>query len=78
MEVPTDATSLVIGNEDYSNINYNFTVSAADYYEVGELAWASAIPTLSSLNDANVSNIVVTASLPDTPDANTLYLIPEA
>lgn len=78
VEVPTDATSLVIGNEDYSNINYNFTVSAEDYYEVGELAWASAIPTLSSLNDANVSNIVVTASLPDTPDANTLYLIPEA
>lgn len=32
---------------------------------------------LSSLNDANVNNIVVTASLPSTPDANTLYLIPE-
>lgn len=33
---------------------------------------------LSSTNDANVNNIVVTAALPDTPDANTLYLIPEA
>ena len=33
---------------------------------------------LSATNDANVNNIVVTASLPDTPDANTLYLIPEA
>ena len=33
---------------------------------------------LSGTNDANVNNIVVTASLPATPDANTLYLIPEA
>lgn len=33
---------------------------------------------LSATNNANVNNIVVTASLPDTPDANTLYLIPEA
>ena len=33
---------------------------------------------LSATNDANVNNIVVTAALPDTPDANTLYLIPEA
>ena len=32
---------------------------------------------LSATNDANVNNIVVTASLPSTPDANTLYLIPE-
>ena len=32
---------------------------------------------LSATNDANVNNIVVTAALPDTPDANTLYLIPE-
>jgi len=39
---------------------------------------ALAQPTLSSLNDANVNNIVVTAGLPSTPDANTLYLIPEA
>ena len=32
---------------------------------------------LSATNDANVNNIVVTASLPSTPDANTLYLIQE-
>ena len=32
---------------------------------------------LSATNDANVNNIVVTASLPSSPDANTLYLIPE-
>lgn len=32
---------------------------------------------LSATNDANVNNIIVTASLPSTPDANTLYLIPE-
>lgn len=45
IEVPTDATSIVIGNESWSNTAYNFTVSAADYYEIGELAWASALPT---------------------------------
>lgn len=39
---------------------------------------AVAQPSLSSLNTAAVNNIVVTASLPSTPDANTLYLIPEA
>lgn len=33
--------------------------------------------TLSALNDANANNIILTASLPVTPDANTLYLIPE-
>ena len=32
---------------------------------------------LSATNDANVNNIVITASLPSTPDANTIYLIPE-
>lgn len=32
---------------------------------------------LSALNDASANNIVLTASLPATPDANTLYLIPE-
>lgn len=32
---------------------------------------------LSATNDANVNNIIVTASLPSTPDSNTLYLIPE-
>lgn len=131
IEVPTNSTSIVIGNENWGNMNYNFTVSAADSYEIGELAWASALPTyeydstnkisaingsaiaggskvpsgtmnvsgleynavneisgyngsaiaqptLSSLNDANVNNIIVTASLPSTTDANTLYLIPEA
>lgn len=45
IEVPTNSTSIVIGNENWGNMNYNFTVSAADYYEIGELAWASAIPT---------------------------------
>lgn len=45
IEVPTNSTSIVIGTESWSNINLNFTVSAADYYEIGELAWASAIPT---------------------------------
>ena len=34
--------------------------------------------TLSALNDASANNIVLTASLPATPDANTLYLIPES
>ena len=79
---------------------HSATVSAADTFGtyVGELAWASALPTyeydntnkisaingsalaviLSATNDANVNNIIVTASLPATPDANTLYLIPEA
>ena len=99
IELPTDSTSIVIGNENWDVTNYNFTVSADNYYEIGELAWASAIPTyeydstnkisaingsavaqptLSSLNTSNVNNIIVTASLPSTPDANTLYLIPEA
>lgn len=57
VEVPTDATSLVIGNEDYSNISYNFTVSAEDYYEVGELAWASALPTYENTDGGLVSAI---------------------
>ena len=130
VEIPSGTNSIVIGNEDWSNMNYNFTVSADNQYEIGELAWASALPTfeydstnkisaingsaiagsevpsgtmnvsgleynavneisgyngsaiaqptLSSLNAANVNNIIVTASLPSTPDANTLYLIPEA
>ena len=43
--LPTDSTSIVIGNENWSNTTFNFTVSAADNYEIGELAWASAIPT---------------------------------
>lgn len=45
IEVPTNSTSIVIGNENWGNMNYNFTVSAADYYEVGELAWKSDVPT---------------------------------
>lgn len=45
IEVPTNSTSIVIGNENWGNMNYNFTVSAADYYEIGELAWKSDIPT---------------------------------
>ena len=45
VELPTDSTSIVIGNENFGNINFNFTVSADKYYEIGELAWASALPT---------------------------------
>ena len=45
IEVPTNSTSIVIGNENWSNTSYNCTVSAADYYEIGQLAWASALPT---------------------------------
>ena len=124
IELPTDSKSIVIGNENWNTTGFNFTVSADNHYEIGELAWASALPTfeydstnkisaingsalagggatqqevshdttlsgngmadsplgviLSATNDANVNNIIVTASLPSTPDANTLYLIPEA
>ena len=45
VELPTNSTSIVIGHEDWSSITYNFTVSADNYYEIGELAWASALPT---------------------------------
>lgn len=45
VEIPSGATSIVIGNEDWSTTGYNFTVSAENYYEIGELAWASALPT---------------------------------
>lgn len=45
VELPTDSTSIVIGNEDWSRITFNFTVSADDFFEIGELAWASALPT---------------------------------
>jgi len=93
-----NATALNVWANDWIQIKNN-VASAADSFEtvVGELAWASALPTyeydntnkisaingsalgviLSATNDANVNNIVVTASLPSTPDANTLYLIPE-
>ena len=56
-EVPTDATSIIIGNEDYSRIVYSITASADNYYEVGELAWASAIPTYESTDNNLVSAI---------------------
>ena len=95
-----NATEFKVSSNNWIVID-NVVVSAADAFEttVGELAWASALPTyeydstnkissingsaiaqptLSSLNTANVSNIVFTASLPSTPDANTLYLIQEA
>ena len=94
-----NATEFKVWSNIWIGLN-SATVSAADTFEttVGELAWASALPTyeydntnkisaingsalaqptLSSLNTANVNNIIVTASLPSTPDANTLYLIPE-
>lgn len=32
----------------------------------------------SSLYDANIQNVVITASLPQDPDPNTVYMIPEA
>lgn len=55
--------------------------SACEYNAVNEISAyngsAIAQPVLSSLNDASVNNIIVTASLPVTPDANTLYFIPE-
>ena len=57
VEVPSNATSMVIGNDDYSVINYNFTVSANDYYEVGELAWKSDVPTYESTDNGLVSAI---------------------
>ena len=75
VEIPSGATSIVIGNEDWSRILYNLTVSADNYYEIGELAWASAIPTYeydstnkisaingSALTDVNLNNIVQTNS----------------
>ena len=54
-----------------SQDNITFLSGAVDYVS------ANAQPSLSSLNDASVNNIIVTASLPATPDANTLYFIPE-
>ena len=44
-ELPTNSTSIVIGNENLDFPHFNFTVSAEDIYEIGELAWASALPT---------------------------------
>lgn len=55
--------------------------SACEYNAFNEISAyngsAIALPSLSSLNGAGVNNIIVTASLPATPDANTLYFIPE-
>ena len=75
IELPTDSTSIVIGDENWHNSIYNFTVSADNYYEIGELAWASALPTYeydstnkisaingSALTDVNLNNIVQTNS----------------
>lgn len=74
IEVPTDATSIVIGNENWSNMNYNFTVSAADYYEIGELAWASAIPTYEydSTNKISAINSSALATQQEVSHDNTL------
>lgn len=75
IELPTNSKSIVIGNENWSNTAYNFTVSADNQYEIGELAWASALPTYeydntnkisaingSALTDVNLNNIVQTNS----------------
>lgn len=56
-KVPTDSTSIVIGNEDWSRMKYNFTVSAENYYEIGELAWASALPSFEYDNTNKISAI---------------------
>lgn len=57
-------------------------VSGLEYNAFNEISGyngsAIAQPALSSLNEANVNNIIVTSTLPSTPDSNTLYLIPEA
>lgn len=74
------AGSALAGGGDVPSGTMN--VSGFEYNAVNEISGyngsAIAQPTLSSLNTANVNNIIVTASLPTTPDANTLYLIPEA
>lgn len=56
LELPTDSTSIVIGQATDYNA-YNFTVSAEDYYEVGELAWKSDVPSYESTDDGLVSAI---------------------
>lgn len=57
IELPTNSTSIVICDEDWHNTNYNFTVSADNYYEIGELAWASALPTFEYDNTNKISAI---------------------
>lgn len=78
-KISANGVELGAGGGDVPSGTMN--TSALEYNAVGEISAyngsAIAQPTLSSLNDANVNNIIVTASLPSTPDSNTLYLIPE-
>lgn len=61
-------TNNVISVDDVSNL------SAGDGISITQ---DSSYTTISWLNDAGIKNVVYTASLPATPDNNTLYLIPE-
>ena len=63
-----DITNNVISVNDVSNL------SAGDGISITQDA---SYTTISWLNDAGIKNVVYTASLPATPDNNTLYLIPE-
>ena len=63
-----DITNNVISVDDVSNL------SAGDGINITQDA---SYTTISWLNDAGIKNVVYTASLPSTPDNNTLYLIPE-
>ena len=63
-----DITNNVISVYDVSNL------SAGDGISITQDA---TYTTISWLNDAGIKNVVYTASLPATPDNNTLYLIPE-
>lgn len=79
IEVPTNSTSIVIGNENWGNMNYNFTVSAADSYEIGELAWASAIPTYeydstNKISAINGSALAVGSDVPISADEAIQYV----
>lgn len=63
-----DITNNVISVSDVSNL------SAGDGISIIQ---DSSYTTISWFNDAGIKNVVYTASLPATPDNNTLYLIPE-
>ena len=63
-----DITNNVISVDNVSNL------SAGDGISITQDA---TYTTISWLNDAGIKNVVYTASLPATPDNNTLYLIPE-
>ena len=63
-----DITNNVISVDDVSNL------SAGDGISITQ---DSLYTTITWLNDAGIKNVVYTASLPATPDNNTLYLIPE-